>query len=654
MKPADLAATTPRLADFVRRPGLGGALLALCACLSSSAAEPDPFVRATLDTLRARQTTQEAKARVMKARRDFHFTHGEKASGINFTHLIVDDAGRDYKAIHYDHGNGVAAGDVDGDGRLDLYFTSQLGANHLYRNLGEGRFENITRRAGVELGAAISVGAAFADVDNDGDPDLFVTTVKFGNHLFENLGEGRFRDITRQAGVEYSGHSSGILFFDYDLDGWLDLFVVNVGVYTTGQTGRGGYYVGLAQGFTGHLDPALSELSILYRNQGDGTFRDVTAETGLRDVSWSGDATFADLNEDRYPDVYLLNMQGDDHYYENDQGRRFVDATARHFPKTPWGAMGVKFFDFNQDERLDLCLTDMHSDMTPRQNKETALDRTDLETRKSEAYCMAEFTDAFLQGASNNIFGNAFYINRGAGRFEEASDRLGLETYWPWGVSVGDLNADGFEDIFVAAGMGFPFRYGINSLLLNEGGQRFFDAEFLLGVEPRPDGRLTRIWFTLDCDGADKGRPECQGKSGRVSIAGTLSTRSAVILDLDDDGDLDIVTNEFFDHPQVLLSDLSGKEGLHFIKIRLVGRRSNRDGLGAQVRVKAGGKTFFQQHDGKSGYLAQSAMPLYFGLGQADRVESVEVRWPSGRRQAITEDRGINTLWTLTEPEDQP
>ena len=615
------------------------------------AAERDAFQEATLETLRERHTAQQAAAQGMSAPHGFQFTHQETESRIAFAHLIVDDAGRDYKAIHYDHGNGLATADVDGDGLLDIYFTTQLGANQMFRNLGKGRFENITRTAGVDLAREISVGASFADVDNDGDPDLFVTTVRFGNHLFENRGEGRFEDITDKAGLAYSGHSSGAVFFDYDRDGWLDLFLVNVGIYTTGQKGRGGYYVGMVQGFTGHLDPLLSEPSILYRNQGDGTFKDVTADTGLANDAWSGDAAFADVNEDGFPDLYVLNMQGDDHFYENQKGRGFVDVTAARFPKTPWGAMGVKIFDFNQDGRLDLYLTDMHSDMTPRQDKETRVGRVDLEGRKSEAYCMAEFTENVLQGASNNVFGNAFFINRGKGRFEEASDRLGLENYWPWGVTVADFNADGFEDVLVAAGMGYPFRYGVNYLLLNEKGERFWNAEFLLGVEPRPNGRLTRVWFTLDCDGADKDRTECQGKTGRISIAGTLSTRSAVALDMDEDGDLDIVTNEFFDRPQVLMSNLSAGGSLHYVKIRLVGRRSNRDGLGALVRVKAGGKTWTQQHDGKSGYLSQSSMPLYFGLGESTAIESVEVLWPSGIRQVIKEDRGINKLWTLTEPE---
>ena len=141
--------------------------------------------------------------------------------------------GKTYKAAHYDHGNGVAVADVDGDGRLDIYFVSQVGGNQLWRNLGGGKFEDITAPAGVAVPGRISVTASFADIDNDGDADLYVTTVRGGNVLFENQGNGRFRDISAASGLDYTGHSSAAVFFDYDRDGRLDLLLVNVGKYTT-------------------------------------------------------------------------------------------------------------------------------------------------------------------------------------------------------------------------------------------------------------------------------------------------------------------------------------------------------------------------------------------------------------------------------------
>ena len=604
---------------------------------------------ATLRSLESRRKLQIAEARKFQAFYGFRFTDRVVESNIRFEHHIVDDAGVTYKAAHYDHGNGLAVADVDGDGLLDIYFTTQLGTNQLWRNLGQGKFEDITSKAGVGLPDQIAVTASFADIDNDGDPDLFVTTVRHGNHLFENLGDGRFRDIAKEAGLNYSGHSSGAVFFDFDNDGLLDLFLANVGVYTTEERGRGGFYVAFTNAFYGHLFPERTEYSILYKNLGGKKFKDVSKEMNLREGSWSGDATFVDFNQDNFPDLYVVNMQGDNHCYENQHGKGFVDKTAAYFPKTPWGAMCAQFFDFNQDGLLDLFVTDMHSDMTQGQTMEALGFRLEMEKTKSEKFCAIQWTEEYLQGSSNNIFGNAFYQNLGGGKFKEVSEPLGVETYWPWGASVGDLNADGYEDIFVTAGMGYPFRYGINSVLLNEDGKRFFDGEFLLGVEPRKDRRTQKFWFTLDCDGADKQHPECAGQTGKVTLMGALSSRSSAIFDLDNDGDLDIVTNELNDRPQILISDLAERKPIHFLKVKLIGTKSNRDGLGATVKVRAGDRVLTQYFNGKSGYLSQSSLPLYFGLGDITTVDTVEVQWPSGKKQALVKELPINRLLRITE-----
>jgi len=601
--------------------------------------------------LEERKQQQSETAKQFGAFHDFRFSDRRAESGIQFLHRAVADCNKSFKPVHYDHGTGIAVADVDGDGRLDIYFVTQLGGNQLWRNLGKGQFEDITTAATVGLENRVCVAAAFADIDNDGDPDLFVTTVRFGNVLFENLGKGRFQDITPKAGVGHVGHSSGVVFFDFDKDGLLDLFVTNVGRYTTEERGFGGYFIGLSDAFKGHLRPERAERSILYKNLGGQRFKDVSKEVGLEDWGWSGDAACADLNQDGFPDLYVLNMQGDDHYYENEQGKRFIEKTASVFPRTPWGAMGIKFFDFNQDGRTDLFVTDMHSDMTESQIKSTKTElRAAFEKRKSEAWCTAEWTDAILQGASNNIFGNALFLNQGQDRFSDISDQADAETLWPWGLSVADVNADGYEDAFITAGMGYTFRYCGNSLLLNESGVRFFDSEFVLGIEPRPNGRTEKPAFTLDCSGQDKDHPLCQGLTGSLRFRETLSSRSSVVFDIDDDGDLDIVTNEMNDRPQVLVSNLTERRQIRFLRVRLVGTQSNRDGLGAMVQVRAGGKTLTQWLDGKSGYLSQSSMPLYFGLAKAERIDGIEISWPSGKKQTVGTNVAVNTTFVATEP----
>lgn len=611
--------------------------------------------------MKDRQRSQMASANSIRAFHDFTFSDQREASGIRFMHKIVDDSGKRFKGVHYDHGSGMVVGDVDGDERLDVYFVNQVGGNELWRNVGGGKFENITERAGVFVSDRVGVSAAFADIDNDGDPDLFVTAVRDGNVLFENLGGGKFRNITAGSGLAYKGHSSGVVFFDYDRDGLVDVFVANVGKYTTdevskvtmesvrGEADTGDkYYVGFMDAFAGHLKKDRSEASRLYRNLGGKKFQDVSAAMGLEDKGWTGDAAPVDINSDGWTDLYMLNMQGDDQVFLNRAGKKFERAGRDLFPKTPWGAMGIKAFDFENDGDLDIYITDMHSDMSEHIGPE-----------KEKQKAAMQWPPSFLKTEGTSIFGNAFFRRTDEGRFEEVSDQLGAENYWPWGLSADDLNADGFDDVFLTSSMNFPLRYGVNSLLLNDGGERFRDCEFILGVEPRAGG-LAVPWFELDLMGADKDAPvletlEAEGADleelpGRIVVWGAMGSRSSAIFDLDDDGDLDIVTNEMNQQPMVLLSNLSEKKpDLSYLKVKLMGTKSNRSALGAVVRVVAGDLKLTKVKDGQSGYLSHSDFPLYFGLGSAKEIDRLEVRWPSGIRQVIEGPIDRNQMLTVEE-----
>lgn len=602
-----------------------------------------PSTDVAVDTLASRAKAQLETAGQFDVFNQFRFDNRLKESGITFIHRIVDDAGLTYKAVHYDHGNGLAVADVDGDALTDIYFVNQAAPSELWRNLGGGRFENISAAAGVAVPGRIAVAASFADLDNDGDQDLFVTTVRSGNLLFENDGRGRFRDVTAEASVGLSAHSSGSVFFDYNKDGLLDLLVCNVGRYTGDDRGAHGEHVGLPDAFSGHLYPERTEQPVLYQNVGKHRFRDVTTAVRLAPAGWCGDAAVADLNQDGWPDIYFLNMMGANHYFENQQGKAFVEKTKALFPKTPWGAMGVKFFDYNNDSRLDLFVTDMHSDMI---EDDVAPER---ETVKSKPGA-----ESFLMGPVDSfVFGNALYRNLGGDRFEETSDAMGVENFWPWGPSIGDVNADGWEDIFIASSMNFPFRYGINSLLLNNRGKKFLAAEFMLGVEPRSTAYTP--WFQLNCrqlppDPRNIMRPLCANQAEQVTVMAAAGSRSAALFDLDNDGDLDLVTSDFNSAPQVLVSNLAQVRAINWLQIKLIGSSSNRDGLGAVVSVQTASGTVTKQHDGKSGYLSQSALPLYFGLGDDKTVTRIDVLWPSGRRQTITQGIALNGTLQVREP----
>lgn len=611
--------------------------------------------------LEERRDTQLATRGDFHAFIDFQFADRYSQSGIKWINRVVDDAGYSYKAVHYDHGNGIAVADVDGDGRLDVYFVNQVGSNALYRNIGDGTFEEKTETAGMALQDRICVSASFADFDNDGRPDLYVTSVKEGNKLFRNLGNWAFEDVTQESWLDHRGHSSGAVFFDYNRDGFLDLFLTNVGQYSNNESrkirqdpatenreaGEFRFYSGHDDGFFGHLKPWRAEQSILYRNNGNGTFSDVSEQVGLIEMGWNGDALPVDVNGDEWVDLYVTDMQGHDEYWESRQGESFVKKTSSVFGKTPWGAMGVHAFDWDQNGYFDIYVTDMHSDMSY-----DVAPVLEAEKQKSDI----QFPESYLRSGGRSIFGNAFYQNQGNGTFTEVSQEIGAENFWPWGLSVGDLNADGFEDVFVVSSMNYGFRYHPNTLLINDGGTKLRDAEFIVGVEPRDGGRTAIPWFELDAQGKDKNHAISQDvlqknpSAEKISVWGALGGRSSVLFDIDNDGDLDIVTNDFHSEPTILISNLASKKpDLNYLKIKLEGTVSNRSGLGAIVRIQAGGKTYSQLNNGKSGYLSQSSIPLYFGLGGNSTADSISIAWPSGKKQTMDGPIQSNQLLVIGE-----
>ncbi len=603
--------------------------------------------------LKDRVASQTAALNGTEIFHDFRLTDKIEGSGINFRNQILDEQRSRLQVNHFDHGNGICVADVDGDGLLDLYLVNQAGHNGLYRNLGGAKFEDITETAGVAVPGRVKVSASFADINNDGKPDLFVTTVRDGNLLFLNQGQGKFAEVSAEYGVDFVGHSSGAVFFDYDHDGFLDLFVANVGKYTTEEVVQvradrttalpvegAKYFAGIKDAFGGHLKPELAEASILYHNERGTGFSDVSVSSGLNDAGWSGAALPIDVNEDGWMDLYVMNMQGHDSLWENQQGKSFVEKTATYFAKTPWGTMGGQVFDFDNNGHLDLMLTDMHSDMS-----ET------VSPTQEKAKANMKWPESFLQSNNTSIYGKAFYRNDGDGKYEEVSDLVGAENFWPWGMSSGDINADGYEDAFVSSSMCFPYRYSTNALLLNDKGTRFLDSECATGIEPRA-GSLIAPWFELDSAGIDKDNPICRNRIGTIVVWSAVGSRSSVLTDIDRDGDLDVITNEFNGRPQLLISDLAGEIKTHnYLSLKLVGKTSNRDALGSLVSVRSSDRKWHQQHDGQSGYLSQSSGPLYFGLGDASVIDEISVKWPSGKTQVIEGPVMINQELTIEETE---
>jgi hypothetical protein len=554
--------------------------------------------------------------------------------------FLANEQGETFKVNLYDHGCGLAVADFDGDGREDIYFCNQLGPNALYKNNGDGTFTDVAAAAGVALGDRVCVAATFVDYDNSGRQSLYVTSTRGGNVLFKNQGDGTFRDVTKEAGLSHVGHSQSALWFDFDNDGFLDLLLTNTADWTTDTYDKASRHF-IGKGDLGGVSESPKEYNRLYHNNGNGTFTDVTALAGLRVRGVAGDAVSFDYDDDGWVDVYVTSMFGRNQLYHNNHDGTFSDVTLQALGRTPWGAVGANVFDFDNDGRLDLYVVDMHSDMWMGvDRKHTSL----LTVLKSEQVKFpALFGPRPLQDPSlmaeeaalarvldfrreEILFGNAFYRNEGGGRFREISDRAGLETFWPWGVAAGDFDNDGLVDVFVPSGMGYPFYYWPNPLLMNQGDGTFRNRAREAGMEPPPRG--------VNQPAAINGEPAVR------------SARCAVTGDFDGDGRLELVTNNFNDQPYYYKNQFPPR---NYVAFRLRGTKSNRDAVGAVVRLYIGGKVLTRQVQSSGGYLAQSSRTVHFGLGDRPTVERVEIRWPSGARQRL-DHVALNTVHDITEP----
>jgi hypothetical protein len=521
-----------------------------------------------------------------------------------------------------------------------------MGENGLYRNKGDGTFEDVTKKAGVGLGDRVCVGATWADYDNDGHLDLFVTSTRGGNVLFHNNGDGTFSDVTKKAGlvVKPTTHSQTAVFFDFDNDGFLDLLVTNTARWTSDKYDRAAhYYPGVGEGTAPlfALVTSQPEHNAFYRNNRDGTFTDVTEKVGLKGKGWGGDVAVFDYDGDGRLDVLVTNMFGASQLYRNNPDNTFTDVTRDVLGKITFGAIGAKTFDFNNDGRLDLFITDMHSDMwlPPRFSPDSPDFPPGTFTHKF-SHIQGFFYEYDPRGREREhfaahmlkipyqdvVFGNTLFKQVSSGKFEEVSDKAGMETWWPWGIATGDFDNDGFEDVFLPSGMGYPFHYWPNSLMMNNGNETFTNCARLFGIDPPPGGKYLE--------------EDIGGKPA------TRSSRAAAVADFTNTGRLDLVVSNFNDRAFYFRNNFTKK---NYVAFCLRGTKSNRDAIGALVKVYSGKEVMVRQVQAAGGYLSQSSKVVHFGLGDRPKIDRVEIRWPVGKLQTIHEP-AINTHHQVTEP----
>ena len=548
------------------------------------------------------------------------------ATGLSFRNELR----RENTVAYVYMGAGLTVGDFDDDGLPDVYLVSQDGGNKLFRQTAPLQFEDVTATAGAGLdgGDAWGTAATFADVDGDGDLDLYVCNLESPNLLFVNQGDGTFVEKAGMFGLGATYASTGAAFADYDNDGDLDLYLLTnrvlrptlareiVAETTPPAAIQKSKEELLAPELTFELGGRTfmaGQQDRLFRNDGYADFVDVTGEAGLEDHGNGLSVVWWDFDDDGYQDLYVANdFQSPDLMWRNRGDGTFEDVTGR-LPHTAFFGMGCDFADVDLDGRMDLCVADMSS--------------TTHYMGKMLMGHMDQHRWFLMNSDPQQYMRNALYVNTGTERFLECAHMAGLaSTDWTWTVRFADLDEDGRQDFFATNGIPvFADNPDIGDRVQALWRAQQYNAALdVMRNMPRVDERNVARRNVGDLQFEDVGAAWGLDESG--------VTHGAVVVDLDRDGDLDIVTNNLNAEASVFENRTSGTRRL---LVELRGAGGNTRGVGARIEVDAGGQTFARQVSLTRGYMSAGEAVEHFGLGAAAAADEVRVIWPSGQLQRV-------------------
>ena len=557
----------------------------------------------------------------------------ERDTGVGFSNTITTSDSLNVRTDAYIYnGAGVAIGDIDNDGLPDIFFAGNMVSSRLYLNKGGMRFDDITRAAGVAT-TSWATGVTTIDINNDGYLDIYVSvsgprwTRASGraNLLFVNNRNRTFTEAAAQYGIADTGFTTHSVFIDYDRDGCPDLFVLN---NSPNDFSRGN----VASSPAGIHRATPDSYNALYRNTCKGKFEDVSVKAGiLRSPGYGLGVAVADLNRDGWPDIYVSNdIAPNDVLYVNNGNGTFSDRAAQWLKHASFAGMGVDIADYNNDGWPDI----LQVDMLPR----------DLRQRKqmSGLATYGSVLDARARGFRDDFTANSLQLSNGIAEdgdiiFSDVAHMAGVAaTDWSWSPLFADFDNDGYKDIFISNGypnavIDFDYqtamsgaRRGPDSAAAQRAQKEIFDRLYTYDA--------SNYFFRNARDLTFTDRTQAWGVE-RPSFS-----YGAAYGDLDNDGKLDLVVSNV-DAPALIYHNIGPRDDTHhFLSVRLEGDRSAgmAGSLGASVRVAAGGQLQYVYDSPYRGYMSTVDNALHFGLGGAARVDSLEVRWPDGRRQLLT------------------
>jgi len=561
-------------------------------------------------------------------------------TGVTFVNQVPeqDTALNIITFLNYYNGGGVAVGDVDGDGLPDLYFTSNVGPNRLYRNLGNYRFEDITERAGVADPAGWKTGVTMADVNGDGRLDIYVSAMSYltmhgHNVLYINNGDGTFTDRTKEYGLDFAGYSTQAVFFDYDGDGDLDMYLLNYSAHS--ERGQ------MTHPQREPRHPRAGDR--LFRNDG-GHFVDVSDQAHIYGgVEGYGLGVVAsDVNLDGCPDLYVANdFQENDFLYINNCDGTFTESIARAVGHTSHASMGVDAADYNNDGRPDLMVLDMLPEREDVLKTSANADPWSIEHMKEQA-------GYYPQYARNTLLLNRGSVG-GAVRFSEIGYLAGVSaTDWSWAPLFADLDNDGNKDLFVTNGI---YRRPNDLDYLAAVRDSAIQAALANGISSGLLRRLTSMMPHIPIAKyafRNNGDLTFTNMATPWGLAQPGFSNGAAYADLNNSGALDLVVNNLNAPAAIYRNHARDINHNSYLTVVLRGSGANTAGIGAKVIVRQHGTTQLVEQMPARGFQSSVDPRLHFGLGKASRVDSLVVIWPDRRSQVLT-DVPVDRTLTLSQ-----